>query len=288
MQICPQCGAPHHAKAWDCGRCGYTAPMAGGIPLLAPALAHGTGEDAAYLHADLSNAEDRHFWFVGRSRLVAWALAAYFPGARSFLDVGCGTGGIEKAVHHRHPSLRIVAGDVLLAGLRIAHARVPQVECVQLDIRAMPYEGEFDVAGAFDVLEHLDDDGAVLRELHRVTAPGGGVIITVPQHRWLWSAVDDFSQHRRRYARAELAERLTAAGFRVERMTSFMSFVLPLLALARLRKRTVADLDPAAELALGPLANSTLGAVCRIEAWLIRLGLSFPAGGSLLAVARRA
>lgn len=287
MRICPQCGAPHTTRGWDC-RCGYAAAMAAGIPLLAPQLAQGTGEDAAYRHSDLSDAESRHFWFVGRSRLIAWALAAYFPGARSFLDVGCGTGGVERAIHDQHPTLRIVASDVLLAGLTIAHARVPRVEFVQLDIRAMPYEAEFDVAGAFDVIEHLDDDGQVLREMHRVTVPGGGVIVTVPQHRWLWSAVDEFSQHRRRYSRAELAERLGAAGFRVERITSFMTFVLPLLALARLRKQKVAELDPAAELALGPVANALLGAMCYLEATLIRFGLSFPVGGSLLAIARRA
>jgi len=68
----------------------------------------------------------------------------------------------------------------------------------------------------FDVLQHLDDDVAMLEALRSAIVPGGGLVITVPQHQWLWSAVDEFSHHRRRYGRRGLVERIRQAGFRVE------------------------------------------------------------------------
>ena len=74
-----------------------------------------------------------------------------------------------------------------------AVSRVPDVQLYQLDGRRLPFEEEFDVVGAFDVLEHVDDDGLVLAQMHQATKPGGGIIVSVPQHPWLWSAVDEFS-----------------------------------------------------------------------------------------------
>jgi len=147
------------------------------------------------------------------------------------------------------------------------------------------FDGEFDVVGAFDVLEHIADDETVLRAMHRALCPGGGVLITVPQHPALWSAQDEHAGHRRRYTKKELVAKLRAAGFADMKTTSFVSLLLPLMALARLRKRKRAD--PFDELRIGGLANRVLEAVLDIERGLIRLGVSFPAGGSLLAVARK-
>ncbi|MFP5379510.1 MAG: methyltransferase domain-containing protein, partial [Vicinamibacteria bacterium] len=141
--------------------------------------------------------------------------------------------------------------------------------------------------GAFDVIEHLDDDVEALAHMRSAVKPGGGVILTVPQHRWLWSAVDDFSRHRRRYDRRGLTALLTRAGFRLVWATSFMALLLPLLMLSRLRPRDQASFDPTAELRIGDLANRTLGIVCAVERRLIHAGVRLPAGGSLIAVARR-
>jgi ubiquinone/menaquinone biosynthesis C-methylase UbiE len=287
LRICPQCGSDRVSEQWRCSQCGYAPREEDGIPLLAPNLARGTGVDADYRHHELTEAEARHFWFVARSKLIVWAVRRYFPGAATLLDVGCGSGGVAAALGRALPAVRIVAGDVLISGLQIAKSRTPGQEFIQLDVSAIPYDAAFSVVGAFDVLEHLDDDEAVLREMWRAAVPGGGIILTVPQHRWLWSAVDDFSQHRRRYSRGELRDKVERAGFRVERVTSFMTFVLPLIAASRLAKNDVAMLDPVGELNIGTLANRALQAVCASEAALLDWGLSFPIGGSLLLVARR-
>jgi hypothetical protein len=111
---------------------------------------------------------------------------------------------------------------------------------------------------------------------------GGGVIVTVPQHAWLWSERDEHARHRRRYARRDLLRKLAAAGFQRPWATSFVSLLLPLMVLSRRRKRSASQ-----ELEVGRAANRALGAVMGLERALIGAGVSFPAGGSLLALAHK-
>src|SRR4029079_5771260 len=117
--------------------------------------------------------------------------------------------------------------------------------------------------------------------------PGGGAIITVPQHRSLWSALDDFSHHKRRYSRNELIEKTRRAGFEVVHATSFVTLLLPVLMVARRRQRDPRDVDPVAELQLPRPVNAVWGAGSAAERMLITRRWSLPAGGSLLVVARR-
>jgi SAM-dependent methyltransferase len=234
----------------------------------------------------MAAAEARHFWFVGRSRLIVWALRRYFPQARTLLEIGCGTGGVATAVRAAFPRLEMTATEVLVRGLAFAVQKLPGVSLLQMDAHRIPFHAEFDVIGAFDVLEHIDDDRGVLRAMYQSTAPGGGVVLTVPQHMALWSPIDDFGCHRRRYARPELEEKLRDAGFAVVRMTSFVTLLLPLLFAARWRLRSY-DPKVDSELAISPLLNGVLSAICSVERAFIRLGVSWPAGGSLLAVAVR-
>ena len=153
-----------------------------------------------------------------------------------------------------------------------------------MDARRIPFENEFDVIGAFDVLEHIDEDEAVLVQMHEALVSGGGIILTVPQHPWLYSSFDELSGHRRRYTRRDLLRKLRAAGFDPLHVTSFTSFALPLLAASRLRRPQI-DLER--ELSIPGLFNRALLAVASLEQAVIRSGVSLPAGGSLLAVAVR-
>lgn len=255
--------------------------------MLAPQLADRNADDAVYPHDELAAAQTRHFWFEARNRLIIAALCRHFPNARSFLDLGCGTGGVLAALDRECAGLTLVAADALLGGLAFAMRRVPTASFIQVDVRSLPYEREFDVIGVFDVLEHLDDDELVLRHMYRATLPGGGVVITVPQHPWLWSAIDEFSRHRRRYTKHDLADKVSRAGFDIVQTTSFMTLVLPALMLSRMAKKDLTALDPVAELHISALANRVFRAICRIEERMIAFGWSLPVGGSLLMIARR-
>ena len=158
----------------------------------------------------------------------------------------------------------------------------PESWSFQADAYRLPIERGFDVVIALDVIEHLDEDAAALREMFRVVEPGGGLVLTVPQHQWLWSTTDEFSRHRRRYSRAELLAKTRAAGFEVLRCTSFFTATLPLIALHRLTQSS-----PVSEVRISRAANAVATIVLKPEWWLIKVGLSLPIGSSLMVVARR-
>ncbi|TWD81979.1 2-polyprenyl-3-methyl-5-hydroxy-6-metoxy-1,4-benzoquinol methylase [Kribbella amoyensis] len=226
------------------------------------------------------------FWFRARSDLIGWALDRNFPAARSFLELGCGNGYVIDRVRRDHPDWRLVGTELFEEGLANARIRMPEgVELRQLDATENPYDAEFDVAGAFDVIEHIEDAPAVLAGMFASVRPGGGVLITVPQHKWLWSKADVAAHHVKRYTRRELIGELQDAGFEVLRVTSFVSLLLPAMMASRLVKRDAADVE--GELDMAAPLNTACYQVMRAEGALIRAGLNLPAGGSLLAVARR-
>jgi SAM-dependent methyltransferase len=183
--------------------------------------------------------------------------------------------------------MRLVGGELFSAGLEVAARRVPDAELLEMDAREIPFRSEFDVVGAFDVLEHVEQDSQVLDEIHAAVRPGGGLLLTVPQHPGLWSAVDEYSHHVRRYRRRDLLQRVKGAGFDVVRSTSFVSLLLPVMAVSRLRQRRQEGFDPLAEYPDSAFVDSALGWLLGAERALIKVGLSLPAGGSLLVVARR-
>jgi len=242
--------------------------------------------DPSYF-ARLHELEARSFWFRGRGDLIEWALAHYFPNARDFLEIGCGTGYVLNRLHEKFPDLTLTGSELFEEGLAYARERLGGAATLrQLDATNLQYREEFDAIGAFDVLEHIDRDTDVLTDVRGALRPGGGLLVTVPQHAWLWSDTDVAAHHVRRYARAELRDKLHVAGFEVLRITSFVSLLLPAMWLAR-RRRGDGMQEVEAELSLPGPANAIGYATLQMESLLIRLGIDLPAGGSLLAIARK-
>ena len=149
---------------------------------------------------------------------------------------------------------------------------------------------EFDAIGAFDVIEHIKEDEAALASVRRALRPNGIIVVTVPQHQWLWSLVDEQAGHKRRYARRELLAKLVAAGFEILHVTSFVMTLMPILYVMRLAKRrrsaAVSDLDWS-ELEIPRMANAVCSVAMLIDEALIVSGISLPAGGSLIAIGRK-
>jgi SAM-dependent methyltransferase len=262
--------------------------MLGGHLAFAPELAEtGEGFDASYF-GRLAELEPGSFWFRSRNRLLCWALEHYFPDAQSFFEIGCGTGFVLAHVRKEFPQLTVAGSEVFSKGLSFASGRLPGVDLFQMDACQIPFENEFDVIGAFDVLEHIGDDELVLSQMHRAVRKGGGILLTVPQHSFLWSEVDEYSRHVRRYSVSELKAKVKRAGFKTMKATSFVSLLLPLMLVARLKQRPAnREFDPAAEFRLSAPANYLLERIMNIERTMIRLGVAFPTGGSLLLVAKK-
>lgn len=262
--------------------------QSGGFVLHAPEMAHsGTGFKPEYFD-ELSRLEARNFWFRARNALIVDAIRKHRPDARNFLEVGCGTGYVLSGLAEAFPDLRLHGSELFVEGLSHAARRVPHARLMQMDARDIPYRDEFDLIGAFDVIEHIEDHDAVARAIHAALVPGGGAILTVPQHPELWSRSDDYACHVRRYRPGELEALLEGAGFRILSSTSFVSLLLPALALSRLLSRGgTAPSDPTAEFRLPPLFNEALYGVMQCERLLIRAGMRFPIGGTRLICAEK-
>jgi SAM-dependent methyltransferase len=261
--------------------------MIDGFRSFAPALASENEGFREEYFAELAALEPSSFWFRARNELILWALGRYFPEARRIMEIGSGTGFVLSGIRSAFPAAELHGSEIFSAGLAFAAQRVPSATLYQMDARHIPFRGHFDVIGAFDVLEHIEDDSSVLEEIARAIVPGGGFIASVPQHPALWSLQDDHAFHVRRYTARELRRKLAAAGFEVVRMTSFVSLLLPMLFLSRARMprdQPGAAVDAMGDLRQPRAVNLILSAVMRLERSLIRAGVSFPAGGSLLIV----
>ena len=283
-----RCAAEVGTPGWACGACGFVPSRVAGFPAFAPELsASNEGFNAVYF-GQLHALEAGNYWFRARNALVLWALRTYFADARTYLEVGCGTGFVLQGIADAMPQLSIAAGEVSVTALPYAASRVPRADVFQMDARAIPFTDHFDVIGIFDVIEHIQDDVRVLKEAARALHAGGGLVITVPQHPFLWSRFDKRAMHVRRYAARELRDKVTAAGFEVVMMTSYVSLLLPLMMLSRLyRRRPRPGADELFEMRVGRATNALLETVLAVERGLLVRGARFPAGGSLLMVARR-
>lgn len=294
---CPDCATdialsatgPWLGAALACSSCGWRPSRQDGFPLFAPALAE-TGSDFDVAGFDrLAAVEPWHFWFGPRARLLSRLVTRHFPEAGSFLEIGCGTGFVTRAVMAAQGWQHVLAGEVAVPGLgHAARLLPPEVELLQIDARAMPFRDAFDVIGCFDVLEHIAEDQLVLEGLAKALRPGGGLVPAVPQHMWLWSSADDHAHHKRRYGRGELEERCRRAGLDIVASLSYAVVTLPLLLASRFVSRRVSETGGAPEeLAPPPWLNATLKGALRAEVSLSLAGLHWPFGGSRIVVARR-
>lgn len=288
MKVCVACGSDRCDDRWHCEACGFAPALTDGFLsfLLADRIT-----DIAYradLVRELAELEPSSFWFRARADLVSWAALSYFPRIERLLDVGCGAGYILERLRNDLPAAHLVGGDALLEGLEIAARRVPSASFYRMDATKIPFRRAFDIVTALDVLEHVDDDIAAIDEIASAVRPGGGMIVTAPQHRSLWSAQDVGAGHVRRYRAGQLRRRLESRGLEIVRATSFVSLLLPLLAVSRWTgeaRRRGSEIDVLATLRPRRLERP-LSATMRLERGLIRLGASFPFGGSVMVVAR--
>ena len=288
MKQCLNCKAIFESAGWVCPRCGHEPQIIDSFLSFAPEHAAEKGEFDPDFFADLAQLEENYFWFRARNKLLTWALRKYFPQAQRYLEIGVGNGIVLSSLKQSFPNLELHGSELLLAGLAHARARLPEVALFQMNAKTIPFHEHFDVIGAYDVIEHIEEDELVLREIHDALKPKAGVIVTVPQHPWLWSISDEISFHRRRYRTKELKEKMQKAGFQVLYYSSFVSLLIPLLFFnRRLRKASPENYDWHKEFESSSAVNRLLGGVMTLEGGLMRLGIRFPVGSSLLMIGHR-
>lgn len=244
-------------------------------------------EMQAHTYAIMNRVEDAHWWYVGR-RLILESFLREITGSLKIenpkiLDVGCGTGGNLE----------------MLANFGAAHGVDVSKEALEFcrqrgftDVKhglaeKLPYADEsFDLTTALDVVEHLDDDLAGLREMRRVLRTGGKTLIFVPAFMFLWGVQDDVSHHRRRYTKKQIVSQLEKAGFEIERATyANWTFFAPILAGRTLMKIT--GFKPESENNVNVSAlNGVFGKFFGAERFWLK-NFNFPFGVSIVVVATK-
>lgn len=240
-------------------------------------------------------AEERHFWFVARNKVICSLTKKALAGKRnvSILEVGCGTGNVLQALEKEFPDAQLVGMDLFHEGLQFARRRV-HCGLVQADLAFPPLARSFDLLGMFDVLEHIQDDQTVLQHAYRQINPGGWLLLTVPANPNLWSYFDVASHHVRRYTLSDLSEKVHSAGFQVELASAYITATYPILWLNRRGKGSSGEAEDSSiqsqaedELKIIPVANEILRSILSLEAGWLAAGRTLPFGSSLVMLARR-
>jgi SAM-dependent methyltransferase len=233
-------------------------------------------------------AEETQWWYAGQraiaSALLRPALGTGAKGPRRLLDAGCGTGFNLLALGRLGR-----ATGVDLAPEAIAFCRERGVRVARASLLALPFPDQaFDAVTSFDVVYHawVSDDRAAVAEMARVVRSGGLLLVRVPALKVLWGAHDAEVQSRHRYTRRELRALLEACGLRVERATYCNFLLFPLLLARRTLDRLLGREGSDVGFLPAPLEWAFSRALLA-EAALVRAGLSFPVGASVLALARR-
>jgi SAM-dependent methyltransferase len=212
--------------------------------------------------------DSTHWWYRARRDILADYLTreAKLPKDARILEIGCGTGhnlpmlaafGSVEAIEI-DPAAREIAAERL--GRPVSNAPLPALPGIE--------RGAYDLIAVLDVVEHIEDDVAALREMAACLKPGGKILVTVPAHRWMWSAHDVVNHHHRRYSKATLAKAIGDAGLRSNGLRYFNSLLFPLAAAARVAGRMTGR-DDSDDSPPPPVLNSLFETIFRFERHLV-------------------
>ena len=289
MKVCPICKKRFEGEDFICPLCGYSPILENGYQSFLPKIINYSDNFSSDLFSQLYSLEEGNFWFEARNDLLVWAFGKFFPSAKNFLEIGCGTGFVLARIYKEFKEVELFGCDVFNESFFYTKKRVSKVNYFILDARNIPFENEFDVIGIFDVIEHIDEDDVVLKQIFQAVKPKGGMILTVPQHQWLWSKSDELACHKRRYSRRNLIYKVKNAGFQIQCLTSFISLLFPMMVISRLRWRLYLGMNKSRkyELQQPKIFNIFFKKICEVERDMIKKGMSFPFGGSLLLIAKK-
>ena len=254
-----------------------------------------------HTYAIMDEVEGSHWWFVGRRAILDSFLKGIVSkigsppyeggvdaalggrgGSLRILDVGCGTGANIEMLSTYGEAEGVDVSDDALEFCRRKGLKVQKGLA-----ETLPYEDEsFDLTTALDVVEHLDDDIAGLKEMFRVTKSGGYSLIFVPAFMWLWGVQDDISNHRIRYTKPQIVERLKTAGYEIERATyANLTFFAPIFAGRTIMKITGIKPESENNITVSAL-NGVFGKLFGAERFWLR-NLNLPFGVSIVVVAKK-
>ncbi len=233
--------------------------------------------------------EDSSFWFQHRNRIIC-SLVKQFPPSGFVLEVGAGNGIVAKALSGE--GFDIIALEPGESGVRNMQKRgLTQLICSTLEDARLK-DGMVPAFALFDVLEHIEDDIAFLKQMKHKLVKNGLIYLTVPAYNFLWSAEDDNSGHFRRYTKKLLNNRFTDTGFRIIYSSYFFSFLmLPIFcvrtipSLFSFRKKTTLKRTQKEHSATSKFIIRVVDSLCKYELGIVDQGARLAYGTSIFVVA---
>ena len=234
------------------------------------------------VYQQMAELDDRHWWYRARRRILADLIRreAKLPAKARILEIGCGTGhNLQMLAGFGHvDGLELDEEAAALSekrlGRKVMRSPLPELDQVP--------DG-YDLIGAFDVIEHIEDDHAALAAIATKLKPGGKFMMTVPAHQWMWTAHDVANHHKRRYSKSALRALVEGSPMKLERLGYFNSLLFPVAVAERVASKLRGKNDGDVSLPPAPL-NRALEAVFASERYLVGR-LPLPPGLSLFAVA---
>lgn len=241
-------------------------------------------------HTDTVKFEDGSFWFKHRNNVICNTIDRYGIQG-NFVDVGGGNGLQAKFIQTNYPQLKSCLVEPGYYGCLEASKRGVKYIYNSL-FQDFDFQG-FDTAyvGLFDVVEHIQDDAGFLIEVKAKLKKGTRIIITVPTYNWLWSDLDDYGSHHRRYNKKTIQELASKTGLQLTYFSYFFSYIVPLTYLLRVIPYKIRGARSKEEILKAeaeqhipnPIINGFFSAVSSIERKILKLG-SLPFGASAIFV----
>lgn len=290
--ICPNCSKDLEfaENIFFCSTCGNSYQVKNNIISFTDNACKENNFDEN-LCESLFEMEKKHFWHTGRKEIIWQTLNLFAKEEKNklkMLDFGCGNGIVSQYL--RTKGVNIDGVDTSLPALNFCRKRA-DIPLFQIDPekQTLPFSSEsYDIVGLFDVLEHIEKDQTLLNEIHRVCKKEGRIIITVPANKYIWSYFDDLSGHKRRYSKKELALKLEKAGFKIERISFYMLFLLPFMFFRKiefsLKKKK--RFDTLLEIKTIPVVNEIFLLILKLEKKLL-LKYNLPFGSSIICIAKK-
>lgn len=240
---------------------------------------------ASYYDA-YARVETEHWWFRVRREMIHNLIGKYTKSKDlTILDMGCGTGALLKELSRYGRASGVDFSD---RAVEFCKSRgIADVQ--QARAESLPFPDKvFDVVLALDVIEHIEDDKAALKELERVTKTGGIIIIFVPAFMFLWGITDEASNHFRRYTKQELIRKVEDTGAEVVRASYFNTFLFLPILLVRWGSRFMPKAKrPEHEVSLpSGIMNKIFYSIFKLESMIFRYS-NFPFGVSLAVIAKK-
>ena len=237
------------------------------------------------LYKQMSENEDKHWWFVGRRKIIESVLDKFYkkPASNKILEIGCGTGG-NLSLLSKYGALTGI--ELYDEAIEIASKRniCPIYKGSLPD--NLQLKDKFDLICMLDVLEHIEDDSRALNNLALLIDSNGMLLITVPAYMFLWSAHDEIHHHQRRYTLKKLEDIIVKSGLKIKYSAYFNTLLFPLIYSIRLAGKLV-NKDQASDVNMpSPVVNLILQFIFQLEKHILRF-VTLPFGVSILVLAER-